>query len=169
MQQGRAAIELPRTYRNPAIRRSQLLWPTILLGAVVVVGGPLDTLAVWASLLLIWIVLSAWLVAMLGRVRVVADADGLRVVNFLSTRQIPWAQVRSIGEPRRLVEPAGVVELVDGERVTARALSTVGIAEGAPYVMQARLELQAILAAQQGHPGDAPAIPDALAQRSRRP
>lgn len=168
MQQDRAAVELPRTYRNPALRQNQFLVPAILLGGVVVIGGPLHTLAVWVVLAVVWILLCAWLVPLFGRIRVVADADGLLVVNYLSTQRIPWAQVRSIGEPLHLTAPAGVIELIDGQHVKARALGTVGIAMGAAYVMRARLELQTILAAQQGRPGDAPAIPEVLAQRPWR-
>jgi hypothetical protein len=53
--------------------------------------------------------------------------------------------------------------------ILSRALSTVGIARGGAYVMAARSELQAILAAQQGRPGDAPPMTDLLArQLSRR-
>ena len=152
MQQDRAAVELPRTYRNPALRQNWYLWPAILLGAVVVIGGPLHTPLVWVVLVVAWALVCVWLVPKTRQIRVVADSDGLLVVNYFSTRRIPWTQVRSIGEVPHPNAPGGVIELVDGQRVTARAISMVRTAMGAPYVMQARFELQAILAAQAREP-----------------
>ena len=153
MLQDRLDAGLPRTYCNPALRWNAVLLPVILLMAALPIGVRLHGLDARALLVAGYLLASGSLAFEFLRLRVVADVDGLVVVNYFSTHQIPWAQVRSIGGPP-LPGATGRIELVDGQRVNARALSVVGAARGAGYLMEACAELRAIRSARLGH-GDA--------------
>ena len=159
MQPDPIAVEFPRTYRNPALRQNAILFPVLLLLAALAIGAQVRTLAAWGLLAIAWVVLAGWLASEFLRLRVVADHDGLLVVNYLSTQRIPWTRIRSIGDAPHF-NRKGTIELVDGRRVRARALGVVGTAQGAPYVMKACWDLEAIRSAQLARTGATPAGPD---------
>ena len=79
---------MPRTFRNPGLRSVLLAGA----GAMVVIGWVARSLPLTVGLLGFWFVLSAvsW------RVRVVADAREVRIVNYLHTHRLSWGQVAKV-------------------------------------------------------------------------
>lgn len=139
----RPGAEPRRTYRNPAFDWSAAAIPFILLPGGLALGVRLGTMSAWATLGAGYLGVSTLFVVGLRRLRVVADGDGLTVVNYISTRRIPWTEVRAIRIAVVFGSTIGTIERADGRRVRARALTVLPSTGGLAYVTQACRELEA--------------------------
>ncbi|MFC9976024.1 PH domain-containing protein [Spirillospora sp. NPDC127200] len=84
-------------------------------------------------------VLIAWILHMLARCRVIADDEGLTVVNAFRTRRLAWAEV--VDADMGVGEPWPTLDLADGTSVGAMGIN------GTEKALSARqlAELQALL------------------------
>jgi hypothetical protein len=88
----------------------------------------------------------AWVLHMLARCRVVADASGLTVVNAFRTRRLAWAQI--VAADMNVGDPWPTLDLADGTSISAMGING---AERTRAVRDLR-ELQSLLHARTPEP-----------------
>lgn len=129
-----------RTFRNPALR-----WvaPITVLGAAVVAWTSGSAVAAV-------LIMGTWLmvVGLTDRVRVEADAQHVRVVNYLRTTVLSWGEVAAVD-----VDPARarcVLRLRSGSALTAWGLNAGPGGLGAAEIVKAVNELETLRARYRG-------------------
>lgn len=85
--------------------------------------------------------LVAWVLHLLGRMRVSADEDGITVVNALRTHRYAWAEVLGVYLPD--AEPWPRLDLADGSTVGAMGIQGSEKARAAEAVMELRALIEA--------------------------
>ncbi len=123
-----AEAALPALPITWAPRRNRaVLYPVSGLLVVVFVSIALALPASWQPndriMLILMGLVFAGLGLMLARPKVLADADGVTVVNFVRTRRLDWAEIVRVN--LRQGDPWAILDLADGT-----ALAAVGIQLG---------------------------------------
>lgn len=113
---------LPVTFR-PVVTR----WVTLTVGAVMIVTFTVVALAMpdpWMAADRIVMIITGLVIfavlAVLSRPRVVADRDGVTVVNLLATRRLAWAEVLHVN--LRPGDPWVYLDLADGTSMAAMGI-----------------------------------------------
>ncbi|MCT9079074.1 PH domain-containing protein [Streptomyces fulvoviolaceus] len=109
---------LPVTFR-PARTRAVLLTAAVAIFVVItVVALLLDQLGPGERLSFVFTAaLISWVLARLGRVKVVADESGVTVVNFAGERRLDWAEIIQVN--LRPGDPWVFLNLSDGTSLPA--------------------------------------------------
>ncbi|MDX3096074.1 PH domain-containing protein [Streptomyces sp. ME01-24h] len=117
---------LPVTFRPTRTRAVLLGLGAGLLAAFVVIAVllPADGARPWHTADRFWIVFTGLLVAgvlaLLSRPKVVADSDGVTVVNLTTRRRLEWAQILRVN--LRPGDPWVYLDLADGTSLAAMGI-----------------------------------------------
>ncbi|MDJ0345600.1 PH domain-containing protein [Streptomyces sp. H10-C2] len=150
-----ALPELPVTFRPVRTRAVLLSVGTGLLAVLTVIAVmmPSDGAAPWgpgdrATMIVTGVLIFAVL-ARLSRLKVVADADGITVVNLVGTRRLQWAEVVKVN--LRSGDPWVYLDLTDGTSLAAMGIQPGG---GRNQAVRAARQLRALAEARgTGQPG----------------
>ncbi|MDX3077154.1 PH domain-containing protein [Streptomyces sp. MI02-7b] len=118
--------ELPVTFRPTRTRAVLLTLGVGLLAAFVAIAVmlPADGARPWHTTDRLWMVLTGVLIAavlvLLSRPKVVADRDGVTVVNLTTRRRLEWAQVIRVN--LRPGDPWVFLDLADGTSLAAMGI-----------------------------------------------
>jgi hypothetical protein len=126
----------PRTTRIVAYTMAGVIMLGMVTLAIVV--APTFQLADRILLVLFGLLL-AWILHMLARCRVEADARGLTVVNAFRTRRLDWAEIVDVSMPEGAPWPT--LDLADGTSLSAMGINGTEKTRAAGHLA----ELQALL------------------------